>query len=74
MVAVNRKTEVNMPGRQFVGVKIGPNGVAWLDMVALEEDGRQTERTITRSDVIRAALVVASRHDKELRLVLRGES
>lgn len=60
------------PERAFVGVKVGVNGLAWLDSVALEEDGRTEKRKITRSDVIRAALVVAARHENELRAVLRA--
>lgn len=61
-----------MPGRQFVGVKIGPRGVEWLDQIAMEETGRDPEAEYTRSHVIRAALVVARENEKRLRMVMRS--
>lgn len=61
------------PERQFVGVKIGTRGVEWLDQVALEESGRLIDVDITRSHVIRAALIVARQHDAELRRILRHQ-
>lgn len=54
-------------------VRIGEAGVSWLDMIAMEEDGRREDIKVTRSDVIRASLAVARNHEKELRAVLRGQ-
>lgn len=62
-----------MAERKFVGVKIGEKGVTWVDQVALDEAGRMTDVTITRSHVIRAALILARRHEAELRDIIRGQ-
>jgi hypothetical protein len=60
------------PKRTYVAVRIGPKGVEWLDQVAFEETGRDPEAEYTRSHVIRGALIVAKRHEKELRTVMRS--
>lgn len=62
------------PAREYVPTRIGAAGVAWVERIALEEDGRQTKRRITRSDVIRASLAVARNHEDELRRMLRDQS
>lgn len=68
-----RERTVKRPRREYVPVRIGEAGVSWLDMIAMEEDGRREDIKVTRSDVIRASLAVARNHEKELRAVLRGQ-
>lgn len=48
------------PPKVIVNVKIGQPGVEWID--ALAED-----HLTTRSDVIRHCLVIASKHEAEVR-------
>jgi hypothetical protein len=58
--------------RQMTCLRLGVRGVDWIDQVALDETGRApSRRKVTRSDVIRASLVVAKAHEKELLGVLR---
>lgn len=58
-------------GRQFLGVKVSDNGFKWLDSLAEEEQVGSGTPT-TRSDVVRAALYVARKHEGEVFAVLRA--
>lgn len=56
-----------------VAVRLGAGGVTWLDQIAREtrDDYDPTSPVPSRSDVIRAALVVARRHEAEVKKAIR---
>jgi hypothetical protein len=56
-----------------LNVRLGVPGVAWIDQMALDESGIHPERRFNRTDIVRAALAVARKHEKEVRDVLRSQ-
>lgn len=61
-----------MPARDIINFRIGPKGAEWLDTLAVAESVEANKR-ISRSDVIRAALVVARKHEPEVKKLLRAQ-
>lgn len=53
------------PRRRNVGFRLAPKGIAWLDML------RDENRT-TRTEVVKAVMYVARKHETEVRDYLRG--
>lgn len=56
-----------------LNVRLGVTGVGWLDQIALDESGIHPAKRFTRTDVVRACLAVARKHEREVRDVLRGQ-
>jgi hypothetical protein len=56
-----------------LNIRLGSTGVGWIDQVALDESGIHPSRRFNRTDVVRAALAVAARHEREVRDVLRAQ-
>lgn len=59
-----------MVERVYLGVRIGGVGMDWLDTLA-EDQSVATGFDISRSDVTRAALAVAKRHEAEVITAIR---
>lgn len=54
------------PTREMLTARVGSNGIAWLERVALD--------TLTsRSEVIRVCFAVARRHEAEVIALLRSK-
>lgn len=56
-----------------LNIRLGATGVAWIDQTALDESGVHPSRRFTRADVVRASLLVARTHEKEVRDVLKRQ-